>query len=238
MAGGRWSGPINPLRAGGKATRLGDHGSGMNGEALVDAVRESEATALERLGKEKALIAETDASLERGDVLRAAAAAEVRAEATFTAWAADETDETAREVFESVAETEAAHRERIETLLGESVADPDPDPLHEYLRGLESTAERVGAGLVGRPLAAERTLLQVVNFFVNEAENAAADEFRTIRSETQATVETGAEVLDAVCVGDGDWVRAQKAAEDAIGTAYDDYAETLTGMGLDPKPVC
>jgi hypothetical protein len=78
----------------------------------------------------------------------------------------------------------------------------------------------------------------VVNFFINEADNAAADEFRAIRSETQATVETGAEVLDVVCGPDADWVLAQKAAEDAIGTAYDDYAETLTGMGLDPKPVC
>jgi hypothetical protein len=210
----------------------------MNGEELVDAVRESEATALERLGKEKALIATTDASLERADVLRAAGAAEARARATFEAWAADEPDDTAREAFEAVAETEAHHLDRVETLLGESIADPEPDPLHELLAGLESTPERVGAGLVGRPLAAERTLLQVVNFFINEADNAAADEFRAIRSETQATVETGAEVLDVVCGPDADWVVAQKAAEDAIGAAYDDYAETLTGMGLDPKPVC
>jgi hypothetical protein len=210
----------------------------MNGEELVDAVRETEATALERLGKEKALIATTDASLERADVLRAAGAAEARARATFETWAADEPDDTAREAFEAVAETEAHHLDRVETLLGESIADPEPDPLHEFLGGLESTPERVGAGLVGRPLAAERTLLQVVNFFINEADNAAADEFRAIRSETQATVETGAEVLDVVCGPDADWVLAQKAAEDAIGTAYDDYAETLTGMGLDPKPVC
>ena len=210
----------------------------MNGDELVAAVREGRATELERLGKEKALIAETNASLERADVLRTAAEAEARAQATFEAWAADEADDTTRELFESVAETEADHRERIEALLDESVDTPDPDPLHEFLRGLDSTAERVGAGLVGRPLAAERTLLQVVNFFINEADNAAADEFRAIRSETQATVETGAEILDGVCTGDGDWVLAQKAAEDAIGTAYDDYAETLTGMGLDPKPVC
>ena len=210
----------------------------MNGEELVDAVRETEATALERLGKEKALIATTDASLERADVLRAAGAAEARARAMFEAWAADEPDDTAREAFEAVAETEADHLDRVETLLGASIADPEPDPLHEFLAGLDSTPERVGAGLVARPLAAERTLLQVVNFFINEADNAAADEFRAIRSETQATVETGAEVLDVVCGPDADWVVAQKAAEDAIGTAYDDYAETLTGMGLDPKPVC
>ena len=210
----------------------------MNGEELVEAVREACATELDRLGKEKALIAETAASLERPDVLRAAGAAEARAAATFESWAGDEPDETAREAFASVADTEADHRGRVETLLDGSIGDPEPDPLHQYLAGLESTPERVGAGLVGRPLAAERTLLQGVNFFVNEADNAAADEFRTIRSETQATVETGAEVLDAVCADDGDWVVARKAAEDAIGVAYDEYAETLTGMGLDPKPVC
>jgi hypothetical protein len=210
----------------------------MNGEELVEAVREACATELDRLGKEKALIAETAASLERPDVLRAAGAAEARAAATFEAWADDEPDETAREAFASVADTEADHRGRVETLLDGSIGDPEPDPLHQYLAGLESTPERVGAGLVGRPLAAERTLLQVVNFFVNEADNAAADEFRTIRSETQATVETGAEVLDAVCADDDEWVLARKAAEDAIGVAYDEYAETLTGMGLDPKPVC
>jgi hypothetical protein len=33
-------------------------------------------------------------------------------------------------------------------------------------------------------------------------------------------------------------VLARKAGEDAVQVAYDDYAETLQGMGLDPKPVC
>jgi uncharacterized protein YciI len=210
----------------------------MDGNELVKTVRGARATQLERLGKEKALIATTGASLERADVLRSAAAAEARAQATFEAWAEDDPDEVARDAFAAVAETEADHRERTETPLGESVADPDPDALHEYLATLDSTSERVGAGLVGRPLAAERTLLQVVNFFVNEAENSAADEFRDIRSETQATVETGVEVLDTVCTDDDEWVLARKAAEDAIGTAYDEYAETLTEMGIDPKPVC
>jgi hypothetical protein len=210
----------------------------MNGEELVDAVRESCATELDRLGKEKALIATTNASLERADMLRAAGAAEARAAATFEAWADDEADEAASEAFAAVADTELDHRDRVASLLDGTIEDPDPDPLHEFLAGLESTPERVGAGLVGRPLAAERTLLQVVNFFINEADNAAADEFRAIRSETQAAVETGVEVLDTVCTEDGDWVVARKAAEDAIGVAYDEYAETLTDMGLDPKPVC
>jgi hypothetical protein len=210
----------------------------MDGSTLLEAVQRSKATQLDRLGKEKALIATTHASLERRAVLVAAAHAEARARDTFETWV-DSTDEAAaREAFEAVVETERKHYEQVVELLGDEPKPPESDPLHEYLSGLETPLERVGAGLVGRPLAAERTLLQVVNFFLNEAENNAADTFRTIRSETAATADTGAEVLDAVCADDADWVLAQQAAEGAIQTVYDDYAETLTELGIDPKPVC
>ena len=96
----------------------------------------------------------------------------------------------------------------------------------------------MGAGLVGRPLASERTLLQVINFFVNEADDGTANLFRELREETRGVPETGAALLDEVCSGADDWVLARKAAEDAVQVAYDDYAESLRGMGLDPKPVC
>ena len=210
----------------------------MDGTELVEAVRASKATALERLGKEKALIAATDADLATDAVLRAAAASERRAQRTFEQWAESEPNEAAREAFERIAATEADHYERVVAHLDESPADPGPDPLHASLRGTERTVERVGAGLVGRPLASERTLLQVVNFFVNEADNAAADLFRDLREETREVPETGAALLDDLCADEDDWVLARKAAEDAIQVAYDDYAETLQGMGLDPKPVC
>jgi rubrerythrin len=209
----------------------------MDGNELVEAVRASKATELERLGKEKALIATTNADLEAAAVLRAAAASERRAQLTFEAWAEAETNEAAREAFERVAVTEAVHYDRIVARLGEPLAEPEVDPLHASLREVERTVERVGAGLVGRPLASERTLLQVVNFFLNEADSAGADLFRDLREETRAVSEEGAALLDELCSGE-DWVLAQKAAEDAIQVAYDDYAETLEGMGLDPKPVC
>lgn len=210
----------------------------MDGSTFVETVQRSKATQIERLGKEKALVATTNASLERAAVLTAAAHAEARARDTFETWATDESNERAREAFETVAATERDHYERVVEMLDSEPSPPEPDPLHRYLRGLDSTVERVGAGLVGRPLAAERTLLQVVNFFLNEADNPGADTFRTIRSETAATVDTGAEVLEAVCDDDADWVLAQQAAEGAIQTAYDEYAETLEGLGIDPKPVC
>ncbi len=37
---------------------------------------------------------------------------------------------------------------------------------------------------------------------------------------------------------DDDWDAALDAASGAIGAAYDEYTETLEGMGVNPKPVC
>ena len=210
----------------------------MNGTELVEAVRESKATELERLGKEKALVAATDADLSTGAVLRAAAASERRAQRTFEAWAESEPDDAARGAFERIVATESDHYDRVAAHLDDPPVDPDPDPIHASLRGIERTVERVGAGLVGRPLASERTLLQAVNFFVNEADDPTANLFRELREETRELPEEGAVLLDELCSDDEDWVLARKAAEDAVQVAYDDYAEALQGMGLDPKPVC
>lgn len=210
----------------------------MDGRELVEAVRASKATVLDRLGKEKALIAVTNADLTAGTVLRAAAASERRAQRTFEAWAEGEPNDAAREAFERVAATEADHYERVAAHVDDPPTEPEPDPLHASLRGIERTVERVGAGLVGRPLASERTLLQAINFFVNEADDSTADLFRDLREETRELPGTGGTLLDELCSGEDDWVLARKAAEDAIQVAYNDYAETLDGMGLDPKPVC
>ena len=210
----------------------------MNGSEVVAAVREDARTELDRLGSEKALVASTTANLERAAVLTAAASAEACARDTFEAWADDESNDTAREAFEAVAATEANHHDRVVALLDAEPDAPDPDALHEHLRGLEETTERVGAGLVGRPLAAERSLLQFVNFFVNEADASAADLFREMRSDSDELVERGAEVLDAVCERDEGYERARTAAVETVEVAYREYAERLEAMGLDPKPVC
>ncbi|WP_255198461.1 rubrerythrin family protein [Halorarius litoreus] len=210
----------------------------MNGQEVVDAVNRDRATELDRLGSGKALVAATTANLDREPVLTAAAQAEARAHETFETWATDEPDAAAREAFADVADTEADHHAQVVALLDDAPDAPEPDALHEYLRGLDDTAERVGAGLVGRPLASSRSLLQVVNFFVNEAARAEADLFRELRSDSDATVERGIEVLDAVCADDAAYERAQAAAEAAIDTAYEEYATQLEVMGLDPKPVC
>lgn len=210
----------------------------MTGAEVVDAIEEETTTELDRLGSNKALVAATTADLAREPVLSAAAAAEARAHETFEAWADDEANTEARAAFADVAEAEADHYDRVVALLDADPDAPDPDALHEYLRGVDDTAERVGAGLVGRSLASSRSLLQFVNFFVNEGARTEADLFRELRSDTDATVERGVEVLDAVCADAADYDRARAAGVEAVETAYREYATQLETMGLDPKPVC
>lgn len=209
-------------------------------EEFLAAVREECATELDRLGSEKALIATTAARLEPERVLGTALAAELRAAETFDAWADDETDDRARALFERVAATEREHADRVRELgdLEEPAPHPGPDALHEQLRGLDGTVERVAAGAVARPLVASRSLLQVVNFFVNEADSASAATFRGLRAETDQLPPEGAALVAELCADDGDWKRALMAAVDAVEAAYREYADTLEGMGVDPKPVC
>lgn len=231
----------------------------MDGPEVVAAVREAAATELDRLGSEKALIAATGADLDTAAVLRAAADAEARARATFGAWADDEDHDAAGEAFADAAAAETDHHERVVAELdaepdaaggsppdaaSDTEAGPDPgtasgaDPLHDYLRGLDGPAERVGAGLVGRSLVASRSLLQFVNFFVNEGATREADLFRELRRDTDETVERGGAVLDAVCESEDEYERAREAAVEAVRIAYGEYTRQLEGMGLDPKPVC
>jgi hypothetical protein len=212
----------------------------MDGDTLVETLTENRATELDRLGSEKALVATTAARLDRTTVLAATHDAEHRAAETFAAWAADEPHDAARETFDRVAARERDHADRVAGLFeGEPpTADPDPDALHDHLRGLDGTPERVAAGLVARPLVSDRSLLQVVNFFVNEADEAAADVVRGLRSETRDLVDDGTALLDTCCDEDDDWDRAAEAADRTVAIAYAEYEEHLTEMGVDPKPVC
>jgi rubrerythrin len=210
----------------------------MDSDSFADEVRDATTTELDRLGSQQALVALTDADLDRDTVLRAAAQSEHTARETFRQWADTDESADAAEAFDDLAEREADHYERVVAELDGDFEPSDAvDPMHEHLRDLDSTVERA-AGLVGRSLASDRTQLQVVNFFVNEADERRADLFRDLRNDTQSGVETGADLLAAHCEGDDDWERASEVAAEVVQTAYDDYAETLEGMGLDPKPLC
>jgi hypothetical protein len=210
----------------------------MDGTTFLDQVRQAKATELQRLGSEKALIAVTNAEIDPAPVLTVAAESEARARDTFEQWADSEANDQARDAFQAAAEVEADHYERVAGELDDPSAAPAPDALHEHLRSIEDTIPRVAAGLVGRPLASERTLLQVVNVFVNEGDTGLTDLARDLRSETQSQIDDGAALLTDLCTDDADWEQATEHATGVIDLAYEDYADSLASMGLDPKPIC
>jgi hypothetical protein len=210
----------------------------MDGDTFREAVEASKRTELDRLGSSKLLVALTDARIERDRVLEAAAHSEHAARETFRAWAADEPHDEARAAFEAVAAQEDTHLERVLAALDRDVDLADGGPMHAYLRGRDDTVERVASGMVGRPLVSLRTHTQIIGFFVNEADESGADLFRDLKAETATVIDDGAALLDEYCEGDDDWERAEAAAEYVIQVAYDDYADSLTGMGLSVKDVC
>jgi hypothetical protein len=211
----------------------------MDAEAFRDAVEESKATELDRLGSSQLLVALTGAQLDAQHVLEVAAHSEHAARETFREWAATEDDPGARDAFESVADQEDEHLRRVREELDDPDFEPaDGGPMHAYLRGRDDAIERVAGGMVGRPLVSLRTHVQLISFFVNEADESTADTFRDLRAETAAVIDDGLELLAERCRSEEDWERARMVAEYVIQVAYDDYADALTDLGLNPKSIC
>ncbi|GAB3422602.1 hypothetical protein GCM10027435_27460 [Haloparvum alkalitolerans] len=238
----------------------------MDTEAFRETVETETRTELDRLGSNKLLLALTGAQLDEASVLSAATAAEASARDLFEAWADDEQNEGAREAFAAVAEREADHLERVEAERGavrgrgedreeDGEVDGEEDgggsgegengdrepargAMHSSLRDREGTIERVAAGMVGRPLVSLRTHTQLVSFFVNEADAARADLFRDLKADVEECLATGLDLLADLCDGEDDVERARAAAVKTIEAAYEDYETALSGMGMDPKPVC
>ncbi|MFC6768497.1 rubrerythrin family protein [Natrinema soli] len=211
----------------------------MDADEFQRTIEESMSVELERLGSSKLLVARTDANLTTEAVLRAVADGERAAMETFESWADDEEYTDAQDAFAEFSEQESDHYDWVVALLdGEHEPDDtDADPMHDRLRTLETTVDHLG-GVVGRSLVADRTHLQVVNFFVNEGDERRADVFRELRSETGAQGDRAIELLADVCEGSDDWDRARTVAEDVIDIAYEAYADSLDDLGLDPKPIC
>jgi hypothetical protein len=210
----------------------------MDGATFRESVEAAKRTELDRLGSSKLLIALTGARIERSRVLEVAAHSEHAARETFRAWADDESRSEARAAFEAVAEQEDTHLERVLDALDEDIELADGGPMHAYLRGRSDTVERVASGMVGRPLVSIRAHNQIIGFFVNEADETGADLFRDLKTETADVIDDGVALLDELCEDDTDWERAEMVAEYVVQVAYDDYADSLTEMGLGVKDIC
>lgn len=210
----------------------------MDGQEFRERLETAKETELDRLGSNKLLVALTDAEPTRSRVLRAAADSEHAARETFQRWADSEDDVEAREAFETVADQEHRHRDRVLNALEEPYEPADGGLLHTYLRDREETVERIATGMFARPLVSLRTHEQVITFFADETAESTADLFRDLRAETSAVIDDGLPLLADRCSNEEDWERARMVSEYTIQVAYDEYADSLTGMGVDPRQVC
>ncbi|WP_435180791.1 rubrerythrin family protein [Halorussus sp. AFM4] len=210
----------------------------MNADEFLDAVRDDNETALSRLGSSKSLYAATEGEMDPQRVFASAADAEHAAYETFRGWADDEeAAQPVRDAFEEFAEQERDHYDQVVAKLDDDHEPGDVPAIHEYLRDLEGDVARVG-GFLGRTLASEKSKEQMVGFFVGQADPQTAQLFRDLGDDLDGQIERGRELLDEVCESDDDWDAALEAASGAIQAAYDEYTETLEGMGVNPKPVC
>jgi hypothetical protein len=210
----------------------------MDATALPDAVESAKQSELDRLGSSKYLVALTNADLTEDVVLEAVAVSEYLARETFEGYVDAEPNDVARDGFAAVAAQEAEHYDRVCERLD---ARPTPDhagAVHGYLRERDDTVARVAGSLVGRPLVSLRAHTQVIGFYVNEADESGANLFRELKTETQAELDRGVDVLDAVCESADDLERAQATAEYVVQVAYDEYADSLESLGVNPKSVC
>jgi hypothetical protein len=208
----------------------------MDPEDFVAAVREANRTELSRLGSSKALYALTEGAMEPDAVLTAMADDHHAAAEAYEGWAAAESDDGAAELFERAAKSE---RDAYGTVAGELAAhEPGNEPpQYDVLAGTEGTVERLGA-FVGRTLVAKQHRSQATGFFTGQADPGTASTFRDLGGDLDDALADAAERLAAVVDGDDEREAAAAAASGVVGAAYDDYFETLEGMGVNPKPVC
>lgn len=209
----------------------------MTPEEFADVVRTENKTALSRLGSSKALYADTEGAMSAEQVLRAAATAEFHARETFAEWADSEANDRAREVFETTAAEEGEHYGLVADRLDGEHQPGETPAIQESLRGQTDTIGRAGA-FFGRTIATDESKSQLVGFFVGQADTGGADLFREIGADVDDQLERARDLLNEVCTEDADWERAREAAGSAIQAAYDEYTNTLEGMGVNPKPVC
>jgi hypothetical protein len=204
----------------------------MNGTTLADALTDDLETELSRLGSSKWLYALTDGEMDAAAVRAAAAADAETAAERFGAWADAAAVDAAATTFETLAADADARRGAagVDATSAERGVDA-------ALATLDDDAARLG-GALGYALVLDRTVGQMVGFFVGDADPTTAEQFRAARSDLDDARAQVIEALDAVCDGDADWERARTAAEAVVEAAYEDYVETLESMGVEPKNVC
>ncbi|WP_042665351.1 hypothetical protein [Haloferax sp. ATB1] len=196
---------------------------------LLDTLRDDHETPLSRLGSSKALYAVTGGEMD-GDAVRTAAASEAAAAADlFDWWADDEPNDEAAALFSDLADTAREHADAVD-----AESDGSKPNVYDVLAEFETTDGRLG-GALARALVSLKTVEQMVGFFVGDADPMAANDFRTLKSDLNDQLDTLEAAIDDLVEDDA---VAREAADAVVEAAYDEYVETLEGMGVKPKNVC
>lgn len=211
----------------------------MDGTGFVDRLESELTTEMNRYGSQKLLLALTAADLERDPVLQVAATEMTAAHELYEAWAADSSSSTVADAMAAAGDRQRTHRSRLSDELDfDPEMTDDRPPVYEALRECTTPIERTAAGLVALPMLRSRMYTQIIGFFINEAATRPTDLFREFKTETETAITDGESLLVELCGDDATWTTAETAATTTIETAYEDYAATLEGMGLDPRPIC
>lgn len=212
----------------------------MGSRSLRWTIEDAALDALDDLGSTAVLEALCDGPPHRAGLLEAMRASEAAAADTFVRWRETAAGAPAAAAYTSTAARERDHERRIVEALSTPrgaadapVADAPsmPGPLHAYLRGLEDPAARVGAGLVGRPLASLRIYDQVRGWAETEGDASLVALVADLTAETEPSFGTAAELLGDARPGEDRWRTAVAAGTYAVRLVRDDHADTLAGLG-------
>jgi len=206
----------------------------MTPEDFLDAVRDETRTPLSRLGSSKSLYADTAGEMEPDAVVAAAIADERAAAQTFETWAED-TDGPLGDAFADAATVAREHADELESAT--DAESPEASTMYAALADLDGTVARLG-GFVGRSLVTKKKADQRTGFFVGQADPQTSRLFRGFADDIDAQIEQASDLLAGQCDSDSDWETAEEAAVEIVEAAYDEYVETLEGMGVNPKDVC
>ena len=243
----------------------------MNAQTLKREIETEAESALRQLDSNEFLRAAAGGEPTAQALLEAAAASERAAAVTFETWTQTESDADAKAAFENVVEQERTHHDRvtaaIDTIVStnnyssssgsgdgngnydanlEAQTQEAPGPMHAYLRGRETTLQRIASGMVGRPLASLQTHSRLISYFESHSDitaNASHDEsipetehnpavtlFYDLFDETEKVLADGLDLLTTRCTTESDWDAAIAVATYTIRLAADDTRDALAGM--------
>lgn len=202
-------------------------------EKLEEKLKDANETAFSRLGSSKALYALTNGEMEAAPITNAVAADSALTHDICRQWVGELTGPLGSAV-EKIATTAGDRHQAI----NDNITQPADSTIKTTLTQMTRPPARAG-GLFAWALVREERLGQVTGFFVGNADPRAASQFRSYRAEVSTEADQLAEaIVTQYNDTDSQQEAVNRAANDIIEAAYDEYVTTLQSLGIEPKNVC